>query len=359
VVAKDKLLFSRYLKVDSAEENWKDTFLDEINKTHDAYLKEVGRELPNKIILTGAEKVVRDLAPVLNLQAGLPVEVLSYQEKIALPDNILRIVANTDYSFVSVMGVALEEIEDSLDLTPQETKNEVKVDSARKERHKLAMSFVVIGAIFSFVFVSEKKPGANTPERRLKLDVSVFRREKKFIFIVASLFVFGLGTLPIALVLLKAREVEHLLIDIPLMYFVYSLTFVFVAIPLGRLADKIGERAVIAFGFLSAAVAYFGLSQTTDLLELITFFVILGIFSAATDGLQRVLAARYVPDELLATGQGFLNMAIGFSSLFAGVIGGLLWTKVNSAAALTYAGIFSVIGLTLFIYMTSDRNSAS
>jgi MFS family permease len=229
--------------------------------------------------------------------------------------------------------------------------------------HKLfILAFVIgVGAIFSFAFVSEKKPSPDAGVRRPRLDASVFRKNKKFIIVVGSLFIFGLGTLPIALVLLKAKEVGSMIVDIPIMYFVYSFTFVLVAVPLGKLADRIGERAVIAGGFLAAAVAYFGLAHTATIAGLVVFFMVLGVYSAATDGLQRVLAAHYVEPELLATGQGFLSMAVGFSSLGAGLIGGWLWTDHGSASAFLYAAALSLVGLALFMIFSAKgtrRNAA-
>ncbi len=173
---------------------------------------------------------------------------------------------------------------------------------------------------------------------------------------VLAIFVFALGTLPISLVLLKEKEIGSIA-TIPLMYFVYSLTFVLTATPLGRLADRVGERSVIAGGFLAAALAYAGLSQASTGYGTFSFFVILGLYSAATDGLVRVLAAKALPHELLGTGQGFMNMAIGFSSLGAGLIGGALWTLVNSSAALLYASTLSLIGLMVFLTMTAQSKN--
>jgi MFS family permease len=228
--------------------------------------------------------------------------------------------------------------------------------------------FIGLFAIFSFVFVKEKKAAAGernafapvAPDaKRPKLNFALLKENKKFALIVFSLFVFGLGTLPILLVLLRAKEVGFAATTLPFVYFVYGLAFVLTAVPLGRLSDKIGERAVIAGGFLVAALSYFGLARVPGKWLAILFFATLGLYSAATDGLQRALAAKRLPENILATGQGFLNMAIGFSSLFAGVIGGILWTKVNSSAALTCAGIFSVIGLAVFIYMTSKKENVS
>ena len=217
----------------------------------------------------------------------------------------------------------------------------------------LVAFFLGLFAIGSFIFVKDVKvKKLEAQAKKIKLDWSLFKSHKKFIFVVGSLFIFGLGTLPIALVLLKAKDAGSIA-DVPLMYFIYSLTFVLVAVPLGKLADKIGEKAVIAGGFLLAAISYVGLALTSHLLAITFFFIVLGIYSAATDGMQRMLAAKSLHGELIATGQGFLNMAIGFSSLGAGIIGGLLWTIVNDKTALFYAAAMSVIGLILFTILTN------
>ncbi len=239
-------------------------------------------------------------------------------------------------------------------------------------RHLFLIAFVIgVGAIFSFIFVKEKSrprvgtpteasekgkpPAAEAVKARPKLNFQLLRNNKKFALAVFSLFVFGLGTLPILLVLLKAKEAGFPGDMVPLMYFIYSLTFVLTAVPLGRLSDRVGERYVIAGGFLAAALAYFGLAMTANRLAVIALFVVLGLYSAATDGIERALAAKNLAPEILATGQGFLNMAIGFSSLFAGIVGGLLWTNIGSSAALVYAGAFSVVGLIFFLVMTRSK----
>lgn len=208
--------------------------------------------------------------------------------------------------------------------------------------------FLGILAVLSFIFVKDTaKSNSNGAKETIKLDWSIFKENKKFIFVVGSLFVLGLGALPIGLVLLKAKEIGSIG-NVPLMYFIFSLTFVFVAVPLGKLADKIGENLVIAGGFTLAAVSYIGLAMSNNFASLTLLFMALGIYSASTDGMQRVIAAKALSKELVATGQGFLNMALGFSSLGAGIIGGLLWTFLGSEAALFYAAASSIVGLILF-----------
>lgn len=218
-------------------------------------------------------------------------------------------------------------------------------------RYFFIVSFLIgLGAIFSFSFIKDN-PNDNLNLQKPELNWSLFKTYKKFIFLVFSIFIFGLGGLPIALAMLKGLEVGIKNELVPLLYFVYSLTFVLTAIPLGNLADKIGEKWIIAGGFFLAAIAYFGLKYSTTPFWVIIFFVILGVYVAATDGLQRMLAAKSLDGQLLATGQGFLNMAVGFSSLGAGIIGGLLWTNFGSSAAFFYAGTMSLIGLMLFLFI--------
>lgn len=222
-------------------------------------------------------------------------------------------------------------------------------------RYFFVIAFLIgLGAIFSFTFVKDNPNSFSLNTEKPKLNWNLFKTYKKFIFVVLSIFVFGLGGLPIALVMLKGIEVGIRNGAVPLLYFVYSLTFVLTAIPLGKLADRIGEKWIIAGGFSLAAISYFGLKYSTTPFWVIFFFIILGAYAAATDGLQRMLAAKSLDRKLLATGQGFLNMAVGFSSLGAGVIGGLLWTNFGSGAALFYAGIMSLVGLGLFLFIATD-----
>lgn len=225
-------------------------------------------------------------------------------------------------------------------------------------RFLFSVAFVLgIFAVGSFIFVKDSaKNRKNYEEKKLKVSLNwgIFKRNKKFILIVFSLFVMGLGSLPVALLLLKAKEAGSIA-NVPLLYFVYSLTFVLVALPIGKLSDRVGESLLIAGGFLLAALSYLGLAMTENIFAIVFLFMILGIYAACTDGMQRVLAAKTLQGNIIATGQGFLNMAIGFSSLGAGIIGGLLWTFVNSGAALIFAAIASIIGLVLFSLFANVR----
>jgi MFS family permease len=203
-------------------------------------------------------------------------------------------------------------------------------------------------ALLSFLFVKDVPDGIKRVPTRFNMNI--FKENKKFILFLLAVFVFGMGTLPVTLMLLRPIEIGSALGSIPFMYLLYSLTFVIAAIPFGKLSDKVGERFVIPLGFISAITCYLILGTAVgEIWKAILAFVLFGIYSAATDGVKRALTAKLVSRELLATGQGFLHAAVGISSLFAGIIGGLLWTNFGSFWAFMYGATFAALGLVIFM----------
>jgi len=201
-------------------------------------------------------------------------------------------------------------------------------------------------AVASFIFVHETHPKADplkpaqddgVKARDLRKIFSLKEYSREFKFFILSVFIFGLGEMPIALTLLKSKEVGLDGFSIPLMYFVSNLAFVLFAIPAGRISDKIGERKILILGFLAAIIAYVNLAVFKDVYFVILGFIFIGLYSAMTDGVERALASKLVAREKLAAGQGFLNAAIGISTLLSSLIGGGIWTFLDRARLLLTA----------------------
>jgi len=202
-------------------------------------------------------------------------------------------------------------------------------------------------AIFSFVFVKEikKKDGVVLP----KITKAFFKSHRRFVYFLVSIFVFGLGTLPITLMLLKPIDLGIKIVEIPLLYFIYNITFVIAAIPFGKMSDKFGKRKTIIIGFIMAILSYVILALANSVIFAVLAFVFLGIYSAATDGIERAMTAHLINPQYIATGEGLLNAAVGVSSLLAGLIGGLIWTISGPTYALYYAAALSAVGAIIFI----------
>lgn len=217
-------------------------------------------------------------------------------------------------------------------------------------------------AVLTFVFVRDVKkqdaPGVAVVPSPVIKPFSFSLKEYSGLFkeYLAAVFIFGLGLMPLPLMLLKSNEVGLNGFSIPLMYFVNNLSFVIFAIPAGKLADRIGDKKVIAFGFLAAIFSYLNLALFSTPWSVVLGFVAFGLYSAMTDGVQRALAAKLVADDKLASGQGYLNSAVGISSLMAGIIGGTIWTQFGSSAAFLYGAVLMICGLVIFIHLNTRHD---
>ncbi len=203
-------------------------------------------------------------------------------------------------------------------------------------------------AIISFIFVNDI-PFSKTSLPRSSFRAAWHNFSGEFKRYVATVFVFGLGFMPVSLLLLISRTDGLALYSIPFLYFLYNITYVIFSAPAGRLADIIGDRWILIFGFIAAILSYVILLIAPTAVGAILGFLVLGVYAALTDGVERALASKLVAREVLATGQGTLNAAIGFSSLIAGLIGGALWTWASPSIALGYGLVMMAIGSVMFI----------
>lgn len=55
---------------------------------------------------------------------------------------------------------------------------------------------------------------------------------------------------------------------------------------------------------------------------------------AFTDGVQRLHLYRLVKDRYKGTAYGYLNAAVGFGALVAGIAGGYVWQQFSDTTAL-------------------------
>jgi len=217
---------------------------------------------------------------------------------------------------------------------------------------------VGIFVLISFIFVREPKKSAvrdGTPRPPLSFSLKAFN--KNFKHFIAAIFIFGLGAMPISLILLKAQDTSPTGLHIPLMYLIYSVAFAVAAVPFGKLSDRIGERKVMAVGFFLAIVAYLILGRASSLNFIILGFVIFGLYSAMTDGVGRAIVSKLVAPSLLASGEGFLGAALGIASLLAGLAGGWIWTVFGVGTAFLYGAIMMTIGLIVFLTLNHKTNA--
>lgn len=215
-------------------------------------------------------------------------------------------------------------------------------------------------AVLSFLFVKEiHTPKEIQPIKPIPFSFSLARFDRPFKLLLTSIFIFGSGLMPVALMVLKAGDIGLSAPLFPLIYLIYAASFAVFAIPFGRLSDRIGERGVILGGFLCAIFSYGILASATSIYGVALGLIVFGLYSAMTDGVERALASKLLSVEQLAMGQGFLQSAVGISSLIGGTIGGLIWTLVSPTIAFIYGASMMAAGLLVFIRLNGYHKSNS
>jgi MFS family permease len=172
----------------------------------------------------------------------------------------------------------------------------------------------------------------------------------KFKLYIASIFVLSMGTLPIAVLLFKTQDIGIALPSIPLFYMLYNVSYALFSYPAGRLADKLGSDSVIFVGYLFLLLGYAVLTISSAPWILVTAFLLVGVFSALTDGVQRSHLSHIVEDQHKGAAYGYLNAAVGFGALVAGVGGGYLWQHASDTTTLLVGMGIVIVGLVLFSF---------
>ena len=179
---------------------------------------------------------------------------------------------------------------------------------------------------------------------------------KRYWFFLAIIFVFTLGNSTDALLLVKANEAGIKVAFIPLVYLITSLVSVIAAIPAGTLSDRIGKEKLLVAGFLIYAVVYlfFGLNVGEG--ALFVLFALYGLYSAATDGIQKAFVADVTDANKKGTALGIYNALLGITLLPASLIAGILYDRVNSSIPFLFGAAMALLAtIMMAVYMITGR----
>jgi MFS family permease len=171
----------------------------------------------------------------------------------------------------------------------------------------------------------------------------------RYYFFLGIVFVFTLGNSTDALLLVKANEVGVKVALIPLVYLVANLVSVFAAIPVGNLSDRIGKERILITGFLIYAVVYYGFGVVTSSGAIVALFALYGLYSAATDGIQKAFISDIIDRNKQGTGLGIYNALLGITLLPASLIAGSLYDKVNSRIPFYFGAAMAIIAALLML----------
>jgi MFS family permease len=127
----------------------------------------------------------------------------------------------------------------------------------------------------------------------------------------------------------------------PLLYVGTNIAYLVLAIPLGRLADRVGRSKVLLAGhgallacYVLAALPAGGIGLTLGTLML------LGVFYAATDGVLPALISRLVSAEARGSGIAAAQTVQAVARFASSLVFGLLWSVQGPSKSLV---LFTVL----------------
>ncbi|MRR19939.1 MFS transporter [bacterium] len=181
---------------------------------------------------------------------------------------------------------------------------------------------------------------------------------KRYYLFLGIVFIFTLGNSTDALLLVKANEAGIKVAFIPLVYLVTNLVSVIAAIPLGTLSDRVGKEKILLAGFLIYALVYFWFGRTSDTAVITALFALYGLYSAATDGIQKAFVTDITDSNKKGTGLGIYNALLGITLLPASIIAGLLYDKAGSAVPFFFGALMAFLAFLLMILFCISGKAA-
>lgn len=144
----------------------------------------------------------------------------------------------------------------------------------------------------------------------------------------------------------------------PLLFVGTSAAYLLLAIPLGRLADRIGRTRIFLAGHAIAAVAYLALWLLPAGPWLIVVVLgLIGTYYAATDGVLPALTVPLVPKAVRGSGIAGVQTVMAVGALGSAVLFGSIWSRFSPTAAVATFGIvlLLVVGIAALLLRGVER----
>ena len=214
----------------------------------------------------------------------------------------------------------------------------------------VSLCAALIGLGFLTLFVQNPPIVADVPAERPALSLASAARLVRVPGVAPLLLVgtvLSLVTISDAFVYLTLqRRVAFDPKFLPVLYVATATIFMLTAVPVGRLADRLGRAWVFLAGHALLLVVYASLLVPgAGTLRVMLALVLLGVYYAATDGVLMALAGAALPPEMRASGMALLTTGTNLARLAGSILFGVLWTwqGVGVAVALSTAGLAAAL----------------
>lgn len=209
----------------------------------------------------------------------------------------------------------------------------------------------IAAALIVFLIIKEKKAS----DIKIYKGFSFKNLDNNFRLFLFLSALFALGSFSYSFLLVFAKKRGFRTAFIPVLYFLFTLFAAIFSLPFGRLADRIGRKAMTLISYLIwiSVCMIFILYQNH--LAIILGFVLYGLHKAALEPAQRTFVSELSPKEYRASGLGAFQMAVGLCALPASFIAGILWDKINISSPF-YLSIMLTVGSIIMLMFVKENN---
>jgi MFS family permease len=206
-----------------------------------------------------------------------------------------------------------------------------------------SLAFAVMGVAVLILVVPDLRPrrqrvlpGGNPPATNRERPSWRHFGNPQFCGLVASAALLGLFTIGDGFLYLELTARDSLATRyFPLLYVGTNVAYLALAIPFGRLADRIGRARVFLGGQVMLLVAYLCAGGPVGGAALtIGCLVFLGAYYAATDGVLAAMASRATPISVRTSAIATAQTAVALARFASSLGFGLLWVRLGRTDAL-------------------------
>lgn len=176
-----------------------------------------------------------------------------------------------------------------------------------------------------------------------------------FWLLLGVLTLFTAGNSSDAFLILRAEDLGLSLGMVVLAYTLYNAVYGALAGPLGSLSDAVGRRTTLVAGLGVFAAVYFAMAGVGHGGWVWPLFALYGVYMALTEGVSKAFVADLAPERSRGALIGLYHTSVGFATVVASAVAGVLWQEVAPGAPFLMGGAAAIVAAVLILVLPIEK----
>ncbi|PEL13971.1 MFS transporter [Bacillus sp. AFS017336] len=198
---------------------------------------------------------------------------------------------------------------------------------------------ITIGWLLLFG-VKESINHLNKPSKNLQFKWELLDSNIKKLLVVVLLFTIVNSSN--SFLLLRVADLGFSNQSVLLMYLLFHLTASSLSYLSGAFSDKYGRRGILTAGYALYGIVYIGFAAAHSATNLVILFILYGLYSALTKGVEKALVVELSSSDAKGTALGFYAMVSGIGFFPASLLTGWLWQQFGATTSFTINGVIAI-----------------